>query len=527
MKAAGRAGWLIVGALLVVAPRPAQPSEAVQCAPDDAAACWLDGALRHLEQGDARAALDLVKAAPERVRLLDRHALLTARAYQTLGNAVWARRTLALRVEAAPDDCEARAWLAWLLGTDADLAGARAVLEHPACPGTPEQRARWELLGAWLDEQQGERAVAGARVRRAQQAPRVFDEDRALLDWLAERVEPGREPPAMVRVDLRAGYTSNALLGSPLDPQRSAADFATPLAEAALSASLSSPPWGALRGVIDVDATALGLATARTRDLSYLSLGARPGLQFTTGAVRWRGSYRLEGVTLAGGDAYDEGPLWFYLAHRGEAQVSVGSWLTVLGGAGRRTFRDLGRTRTEVDVSVGGGGTLAPGWSLVGLASGRAFRATNPAWNLFGGTLVGSVQWLPHGAWIARAVLTVAADTYPDSRGTFAATAVRTDLQVKPRIEGWTPAWHGVRAGLSYQWGRRFSTADRYDFDEHRVLGLLRWSFEADPWGPEGVRPAGHEPLDYGLEGSGGLGERVQDLLRQDEEARRGSSCLD
>jgi hypothetical protein len=66
-----------------------------------------------------------------------------------------------------------------------------------------------------------------------------------------------------------------------------------------------------------------------------------------------------------------------------------------------------------------------------------------------------------------------------------------------------------------------------YDYHEDRVVFLLRWRFRADPWSPKVVDPAGHVSLPYGLggEGDGGLaGERIQDLLRQDEEFRRGST---
>jgi hypothetical protein len=45
-----------------------------------------------------------------------------------------------------------------------------------------------------------------------------------------------------------------------------------------------------------------------------------------------------------------------------------------------------------------------------------------------------------------------------------------------------------------------------------------------DPWLPHAATPIGHVPLDYGL-ADAEAGERVQDLLRQDEAAQRSSSC--
>ena len=92
----------------------------------------------------------------------------------------------------------------------------------------------------------------------------------------------------------------------------------------------------------------------------------------------------------------------------------------------------------------------------------------------------------------------------------------------------------GVRAGMRYELAWRNSTADlsvgldNYDYTEHRAVIGLRWAWGGDPWLPRAMRPSDHVALDYGVEEGTGSGdeERIRDILRQDEAARRGSSCV-
>jgi hypothetical protein len=53
------------------------------------------------------------------------------------------------------------------------------------------------------------------------------------------------------------------------------------------------------------------------------------------------------------------------------------------------------------------------------------------------------------------------------------------------------------------------------------------YSFSFDLYRPRGLAPENHVPLDFGLEAGGAseVTEKIQDLLRQDESVRRGSSC--
>jgi len=83
-----------------------------------------------------------------------------------------------------------------------------------------------------------------------------------------------------------------------------------------------------------------------------------------------------------------------------------------------------------------------------------------------------------------------------------------------------------VKLGLFYEFANRDSTAHPYAYTDHRLLAKLIWNFTADPWLPAAVSPVDHVAIDYGL-GARELGERVQDLLRQNEDVQRSASCHD
>ena len=139
---------------------------------------------------------------------------------------------------------------------------------------------------------------------------------------------------------------------------------------------------------------------------------------------------------------------------------------------------------------------------------------------------------------VVRLGVTLGVDYYHNSGGELGALAYGTDqkrFDVLTKLSAglWSPMWMGARAGLSYEFSYRESTADElddYDYNEHRLLIKIRWTIDLNPWAPQVVETKGRVALDYGLSEQAGAGleeERIQDLLRQDEAARRGSSCVD
>jgi hypothetical protein len=514
--------------LLVLAPRVVFADD--PCGETPSAACILDHAAMLLDRGEQRAALDYLKRRRTFVADEGRFSLLAAQGYLALGNRVWARRILTQRVATQPDDCEARGWLAWVFYSDADLEGARQILDHERCPRTAPERSRWALLRGLVVKESGHPDEARSYVHLARRAGVAYAEDRVVLEHLTASLWPDREPLMEARADLRAGWTSNALLGSPIDPTAAEGDLASPVGDLALWARTGTDSLGLARPFAELEIKSLGLVSQATRELSYVSMGVRPGIAWHLGHALLRSAYRFDTVLLEGGDAYEAGPLWYHQGHRGELELELGRSLTLFGGGGRREFRIMGRSRWELDLGLGGGGALGDRVFMLGALTGRAHRAVNHGYHLFGASALTSLQVRIHGQWTLRAVVSLSYDDYPDplSRLVFSATQERRDLQIKGRVEFWTPPFAGVRLGAAYAPSHRDSTAGHYSFTDHRVVALVRWIWRADPGRLEARTPEGHVALDYGLaESEHALGDRLQDLLRQDEEARRGSSCLD
>jgi hypothetical protein len=240
-------------------------------------------------------------------------------------------------------------------------------------------------------------------------------------------------------------------------------------------------------------------------------------------------AYRFDALLLAGGDRYENGPLWFYNAHRAELEVNLLRNLSLFGGIGRRLFREIGRSRIEADGGVGGSYLPVSQLRILGALSGRWHAADKEAHDLRGGSALASAELrLPHD-WAVRAGALVGLDWYPNSAGYFDAAKPdtdRRDLLLKLSASGFSPAFAGIKVGGTYEYAERFSTTTPYSYRDHRFLLKVVLSFATDPWGPRAVSPEGRVPLDHGASPSV-FDERLQDLLRQDEAAQRSSSCVE
>jgi len=488
-------------------------------------ACYLEVGRCHLGGQRYEETKQLLKP------LLGRHPesptlkLLLARAYLGLGNIPWARRMIVAASQSAPRDCQVRSWLVWLQLQGAELDEAGALLREQGCPDTTAMRVRWSLLEATLARYRKLGAEAGQALERARAESAAFREDRELLSALEAQLRPQERAPIRIRLDLGAGYTTNGLMSSPVDP----AKVATATGSAAVSMDLRldlEPRWGRrVRPMLGFSLRGLMLPAEASSDYTYFDFGVRPGLRAGPIALFYSGQLFL----LRGGDLYTggDGPRWFYETHRAELEWEPKAWLSVWGGGGRTIFREQPRTRTEVDAGVGLLGTFG-GLRLLGGLSARNHQASHAAYDLWGGTLIGSLSRSVGPLWL-RARLVLGFDIYPRSEDYFEARTSRRDLVVRGGVEVWTRSWHGARAGVSYELTDRFSSAGSYAYVDHRPLFRLSWGFDWNPWLPRVSRPGlDHVAIPYGAAGAaGGLEEeRIQDLLRQEDAARRGSSCI-
>jgi hypothetical protein len=514
------------------------------CAASADPRCPVDEALSLLDRGAAREALALLKAHPGAADADRRYPLALSGAYLAVENRIWAQRALARPLQADPGDCEARAWLTWVLVTGGDLDGALAQLDTPPCPSSPETGARWQLLRAFVERERGADDAARGALAAAQDADVIFEEDVGLLAHLERSLWPAREAPAFVQAEWKVGWTSEPRLGSPVDPPAEGEGEDSAAAAVADAAGLVSElgllgrlgyrvlPW--LLPYVELEARGVVFSAAEAFDLSYVRPGGSAGLSTALGpALTLGASYRFDALLLAGGDVFGAGPVWYSRGHVGELELEVGSWLTATASGGRREYRPRGRTRWEGRLRLGTGLRLGERVFLLLTLSGELNRARNPAYHQWGGTALAEVDIDVWRGWSTRARLSVGADWYPDSAdapefGT--GDEPRRDLQLRPAVAVWTPTWHGLRVALAYEPSWQLSTASAYDFVDHRALLYARWTFRGDPWRPGSVRPADHVALPHGFaagQAEESLSDRIRELMRQDEEAQRASTCVD
>lgn len=526
----GRVATTLAGLfILSTAAGPARAEGAPAPCPD--AGCVAARGTDLLDAGRAPEALALLKeslaewpADPTLRRLL-------GIAYLKAGNGTWALRTLESLVADHPGDCEARAWLARAHLQRASLEGFEAALDAPACREAGPVAFRLDLLRILAEGARGREA--GAALDAARRRPVAWPGDRAALSALARRAAPDALPDLSWRIELGGGWTSNAWMASVTeDPTIAGRDGRSPFAFADVQLRATPFTGAVVRPLLEVQARGILFTDGDVRGQSWLDLSGRAGLVFRDALPRVTLAYRPDALLLVRGDRYDPGPLWYLVAHRGEAEVEVRPWMTVFGGAGRRSFREAARSRVEGDMGLAGRAGAGRWITLMWAASGRSFRASRPAWNLWGGSaLLGLHARLPKG-FSARLTGSLGVDAYPDSGGdpgggAFGTTDDRLDVFGRAALAAWSPSWSGVRVGLSYEFAGRHSTAALYGYTDHRVSLRLSWSGEAFLVRP---RPAGPDPRpawnwDTGGTG-GGADDRVQDLLRQDEQSQRSSSCV-
>jgi hypothetical protein len=527
-----RAALLLVGvAVLTLAnARAAERTCATACGSN--ATCEIEVTDCLIAAGRAREAVDRLKAVVKEHPEVPLFARLLARAYLADNNPFWAERTLQEALSRDPNDCMTRSWLAWVGISTGDLDLAREILAETGCPTTKAEHARWLLLSAFMAHAENDAATATESVGRVPDVGQIFPEDQALWLFLRGARQPAWIEPFSTRFELSTGYTSNARAGSPTDPGTSGPSSG--LARMDLFARAAfPPPLQPVRPILEGGLKGHGISASEARDLSYLDLSIRPAIMIGADFPRLLLGYKADLLLLNEEDKRN-----FYEGHRGEAEVETGVSTFFVGG-GYRRFAESGRTRWEIDGGLGRPVRLP--FRVGGLAavSLRYYDAVGDAYDLVGGTaLVAVRRALPAGCY-ARLMTSVGVDDYPSSGGTrgfeaYGTTDKRFDVLTKVATEMWSASWHGLRAGLGYEFAWRVSTADQpyndYEYNEHRVLLKTRWSFDLNPWTPEVVIEENHVPLDYGLSTNGGASlenERIQDLLRQDEAARRGSSCVE
>jgi tetratricopeptide (TPR) repeat protein len=528
-------------------PAAAQEAPAGDAAPECAdEACFAGEGAALLEAGRFEDAVGLLEAAAEALPESGAIQVLLGVAYLRAGRQLWAIDAFARRLEQDPADCEARAWLAWTWLGQAALDEARALLDEGDCAAAPGPGGtRVLMLRILAEHYAGETEAARAVLGRIRARDEAYAADREALAGLVRTVVPDRFEDLSWRLDVGGGYATNALLGSPVDPEGAGVDADSGLLT--VDAWLRFAPdlgfW--LRPTVELQPRmqyffgpgGLEPPGDEVESQSFFTLSGRAGAYIDWGVPRLLLAWRPEYLLLRGGnEGFDyEAPVWYAAAHRGEIEFEITSWLLMFAGAGHRTFWELGRNRVEFDGGFGGRVALIDGLALLWSASGRGYWAASDAYDLGGGSIVLNLQYRLPGGWSTRAGLTLAGDWYPVSAGFYGPeeepyAQSRRDRFLKAGGAVWSPAvvW-GLRFGATYDYSVRDSTIPEYGFSDHRVLFKVSWAASADVLGLPSVSPdAPVADIDWGLgEGAGAMDERIQDLLRQEEQVYRSCGCAE
>jgi len=284
------------------------------------------------------------------------------------------------------------------------------------------------------------------------------------------------------------------------------------------------------RPLVDVEVLGNHFFEDEAEGFSTVLGSVRPGVAIASADRRLVVGYRLEGLWL------EEESGLYSEARRLEAELEWAAGRVLFAGFGHRDYTDEKRSRWEGDLGFGGSIGSIAGSPVVAGATIRLADAEARVYDQLGVSVAASTT-IPLGRRTSlRVAVSAAWDDYFNSGGpegllVFGTTDKRRDLLGRAGLTLWAPEWRHVRPGLEVRATRRDSTADDspgYDFsyDELRVVIWLRWSFTAGRGTPTTVTPAGHVPLEWGIEPGDGLqDERILDLLRRDEELRRSSSC--
>ncbi len=470
---------------------------------------------------------DLVRKYPNKPEL----ARLLSTVYIKENNPFWAEKALQNSLDRQKNDCITRSWLTWLYLNQGYLDLAEEMLAEPGCPVLDSEKTRWTLLQAYL---------AGLRENQNQQIKtlermtlyhRILPEDKSFYKYLKRQSNPGWHEPLILKIKMDTGYTSNVTAqASTIKPDLEGEKSST-FMKANLYGQLIWPNNRTIRPAIDLNLKGRLLNELDSDDHghkdNYLDVMVRPGFYVRNSLPRLFAGFRWDLFLLNIEDQYQKPPTIYHESYRGEVALETALGISFFAGGGKRFFRQDGRSRWEVDGGIGFSGRTTPRWRLLSALTARHLVARDEQYNKSGGSLL-FVNRLDLGwDFSARLGLTMSYDHYPNSP----TSKGGRDFFIKPSIIIWSPEYKNARIGGYYEFSRRESTAEvSFSFTEHLGGIQIAWHFSMDPWAPRSFKPANHIPLPYGsITDDRGIGteeERIQDLLRQDEASRQGSSCV-
>jgi hypothetical protein len=458
--------------------------------------------------------------------------LLEVRSQILEGDVLSARVTLESRERTHAIDCQVRAWLIWIDIEQHQWEDARLRLRAPGCPQTDEEHSRWALLEALLARSEGDTEGLVRRLEGLGERSAFFPEDQELDTTLRWRHLEGYTFPLETMVEVGFGGTSNAFAISPVDAARRDA-LASAVVRPSIALQLRAPARR-VTPTVEARAWGLGIAAQEARSRSHATISLTAGAWFgRRPRLRPLFAFAHEEVLLNLPDRSR-----YAAANRLEAELSPGRRLTLFAGVGRRTFfTDPWRTRREGDGAAILGLT-AFGRPLLLAGAFRFFSADRAVHDQVGATLTAATDVPVRPGLSARLVAAGGFDDFPHSGGAdgiiaFGTSDRRRDLLFRLSAGLWQRLSDSVVAGATYDFARRWSTADTpgvryYPYVDHRMLVTLRFERGGNPWRRPGRKPPGHVPLPYDdLERpSVVLDDLVRRLLRHQDELSEDCGCV-
>ena len=529
----------LAAALVITRQGAAAGVEASGCGPEQCgdSLCLKERTLCLLKKDKADLALELLKAEQETFEGSDdpaeaeAFALLLAKAYYEQQNTFWALNTLDQYLESHAESCVAKSWMAWMHISEAHVAEARELLDDPKClAGEGKTAARFYLLKTFIDIQKGEADKDTAKEFDKKKFKKLLDEDVELYRFNRRALFPHTTQPILLKLELKGGYTTNALFGSPIDPLNAGVDTKSALLAHDVRLTWAPPLTSRLSGLVELTSRSNVFFTDDTEDFTYVDIGWKLGPTFLMAPhdyPRLTAVYRGDVLFLNMPDRYDEDPPnVFYEGHRAELELALMPSFMVFAGGGRRFFREDVRTRWELDGGAALQKTLLGRLTLAAAVALRKYWALKDGYNLFGVSgLAQGILSLPKTLQL-RAILSLHLDNYRDSFDYFYPGKRRRDTTVKIAAELSGMVWKGIRIAGVYEFSDKLSTIPQYAFIDHRVTVKITFTYGFDFLGLKKAGGAGHVPLDYGLGSTGeSSAERIQDLLKKDEFIGGGAAC--
>ncbi|MBN2714461.1 MAG: hypothetical protein JXX14_01325, partial [Deltaproteobacteria bacterium] len=356
------------------------------------------------------------------------------------------------------------------------------------------------------------------------------------LMWkmLSAKGAVGTVAPVDFHLSMESGVTTNAQAGSPQDS--TGTPVVSPMGHLEVGTRFTVPTRTFIRPALGVEARLNGFTAQSVKKYSSIDIAYLPGILFgrtTTLLLSYRGSLMMlawPGKTL------------FRETHRAELELTHPNGQLFFANAGKRIYKENGRTRWELEAGYGRSKTLN-GWTALLLSvNGRYYNAIGAPYDEIGAGLLAAAQFSLPRRFALKSGIGESADYFFNSGGpkgmdAFGINTRRRDWTIRHFDELWFPPLKKIKLGVRYEFNHRDSNANAsnsnisYDYLEHRILLKISIGITANPLVPDVRNESSHVPLNYGLhttDDNPGINSReIAEMMRMDEAARAASSCVE